>query len=81
MDARLAEVLRRLKEIDVDKVCDVKVSGYYLDGDTGADPAKNRGAITINLMTRVHRCGWPIDQDEGWFNLADLIALARMAED
>jgi hypothetical protein len=49
------------------------VTGYHLDNAMGNDPCNNCGEFTVG-----------ISRDGGdsyeWFNLADLIALARRAE-
>jgi len=46
------------------------MSGYIFDNAFGADPCRNHGEMTVGL-----RC----EGREQWFNLADLIALARLA--
>lgn len=47
------------------------VTGYHLDNAMGSDPHRNIGEFTVGIT----------DSDGAsyeWFNLADLIALARM---
>lgn len=47
------------------------VAGYYLDNAMGARPESNCGEFTVGLKK---------DGVTTWFNLADLIALARKAQ-
>jgi len=47
------------------------VSGYRFDNAMGSHPARNQGEFTVGLRY--------LDGGYEWFNLADLIALARQA--
>ena len=47
------------------------VKGDHLDNAMGADPDFNHGELTVGIKKGVHTL---------WFNLADLIALARQAK-
>ena len=53
------------------------VSGYHLDNAMGSNPHNNCGELTVGLKD----AGEHDDEtcDQLWFNLADLIALARQA--
>lgn len=48
------------------------VTGTHLDNAMGADPNENRCEYTVGL-------GDEFGNQRVWFNLADLIALARLA--
>jgi hypothetical protein len=48
------------------------VTGFDLDNACGADPYSNCGEFTVAITTN--------DGGKTWFNLADLIALARQAQ-
>lgn len=52
------------------------VTGYNLDNAMGWDPHTNCGEFTVGILKTE-----PGDDEEivTWFNLADLIALARKA--
>ena len=52
------------------------VSGYRLDNAMGSDPDSNHGELTVGIKRKHDVDGEYI----GWFNLADLIALARLAD-
>lgn len=85
MDRRSAKILDRLKTVTRGCAPDmhepdqqfaaVVVSGYHLDNAMGDEPATNCGEFTVGFVTEDrHR-----NRSCEWFNLADLVALARCA--
>jgi hypothetical protein len=83
MDSRMTEFQNRLREATKNCRPDMHepdnagitavVTGYHLDNAMGDDPYRNVGEFTVGIS------------DDGghnheWFNLATLIALARMVE-
>ncbi len=76
----LKDTLERLTKVTVNcrpdmheqKNVSAVVTGYQLDNAMGDDPCHNCGEFTVGIS----RDGGDSHQ---WFNLADVIALARMA--
>ena len=81
MDARLKAIQARLHSVTRDCRTDMHepdeqdvsavVTGLALDNAMGADPYHNCQELTVGITQGVRT---------EWFNLADLIALARMAK-
>lgn len=57
----------------------VIVRGHKFDNAMGADPDKNRGEITIGFVND-EVPGYLQEEKAEWFNLANIIALARLAK-
>ena len=83
LDQRQKAILETLKTVTIDCRPDMHepdeqgigavVTGLALDNAMGADPYTNCQELTVGITANV-------DGNISWFNLADLIALARMAK-
>ena len=79
LNERQAKIVEQLNAVTVNCRTDMHepgitaiVTGYELDNAMGADPNNNCGEFTVGLVA--------FDDKITWFNLADLIALARQAK-